>query len=375
MAEEEKHGETEPPAAPPPRPPTNPLFQRMMAASRKRGIACATKPRGPVPAGMKWDGYADGGNGKWVPIEPVAEDDADDSSPAPARARRHRTFQESAWMKILPTLICVCTLASGTTCSMDAKCPGCAQCAKLYCTECQNDGSSNAFVAGSRAFHANGIILHKARWHRARIGSDIAEGLAKTIDAHKEKIKGVMRNVLWLAKEKIALGKLASLCDLVALHGVALGKHYVNHVAARDFALSIAHVLRMRIINAARVSPALGLMVDESTDVGKHGNSILYLRLLMGGVFVTVFYRIVQVSDATAEGLATLITETFEQDGLPKSRLYSFASDGASVMTGAENGVAARLRDLFCLFVRARGVSRAPPARASDFCAPRAWRR
>ena len=126
MAEEEKHGETEPPIEAPARaPPMNP-FQTMMAASRKRSGPYANKPRGPVPAGKKWDGYANGGKGEWVLIEPVADDDAEAALPAPARALHHRTFQEAEWKKILPTLICVCTLASGAVCSMDANCPGCA---------------------------------------------------------------------------------------------------------------------------------------------------------------------------------------------------------------------------------------------------------
>ena len=354
-------GEEKAAADPKPVAPAAPnAFTAMMRAQRAQPKRkWFPKPRGPTPRGKKWDGFVEP-SGAWVNQDGVDEggdrkEDESDEGTEPAAKKRYRCFQAS-WKLTLSSLICVSCLPPDAACTVK-NCPGCSECARLYCTDCQNDGCSNAFVAGSKYFHLNGVRLHKEAWHRPRAGGDIAEGLAQTIDAHKEKIKGVMRNVLWLAKEKIALRKLASLCDLVELHGVVLGKHYVNHVAARDFTLSIAHVLRMRIINAARISPALGLMVDESTDVGKHGNSILYLRLLMGGIFVTVFYRIAQVSDASAEGLASLITETFEQDGVPKSRLYSFASDGASVMTGAENGVAARLRDLFCLFVRARVAS------------------
>ena len=91
-------------------------------------------------------------------------------------------------------------------------------------------------------------------------------------------------------------------------------------------------------------------MVDEPTGVSKHGSSVLYLRLLMGGTFVTVFWRIVQVSDASAVGLFSLIESTFEEDRIPKWLLFSFASDGASVMTGSNGGVAVLLQQSFNMF-------------------------
>ena len=123
-----------------------------------------------------------------------------------------------------------------------------------------------------------------------------------------------------------------------------------NHEkAARDFLMCIADVIRMEIIEAARSSPCLGLMVDESTDVSKTGASVMYLRLLFRGYFRTLFWRIVQVVDGSAEGLFHLIPTQFESDGIPKWLLFSFASDGASVMTGGKSGVAVRLVAAFNL--------------------------
>ena len=40
------------------------------------------------------------------------------------------------------------------------------------------------------------------------------------------------------------------------------------------------------------------------------------------------------------------MTQTFDDDGIPTSLVASFASDGASVLTGRENGVAAQLQRL-----------------------------
>ena len=181
--------------------------------------------------------------------------------------------------------------------------------------------------------------------------SPIATCLAKTVEAHAERIKGVMYNVYVCAKRNIALNNIQYLSDLRELHGVCLGKHYKYHVAAREFLMCIADVIRMETIEAARSSPCLGLMVDESTDVSKTGASVMYLRLLYRGYFRTLFWRIVQVVDGSAEGLFNLISTQFEIDGIPKWLLFSFASDGASVMTGDKSGVAVRLVAAFNLFM------------------------
>ena len=124
-------------------------------------------------------------------------------------------------------------------------------------------GTSNAFTKGCKNFHKAACRGHMNIWHPPRIGGNVAEGIAKTIDEHADKVKGIMKNVLWLGKESVAVRKIKTLCQLTKLHGVPLGKHYVNEMAARDFVMAIAHVLRQRIVMAARNSPCLGLMVES----------------------------------------------------------------------------------------------------------------
>ena len=87
-----------------------------------------------------------------------------------------------------------------------------------------------------------------------------------------------------------------------------------------------------------QLSPVKGLQIDESTDVSHTSQMVIYLRLLMGGKFQTVFFRIVSVHDASALGLVTLLTNTFSDDGISLSNFASLATDGASVLTGRDNG-------------------------------------
>ena len=146
------------------------------------------------------------------------------------------------------------------------------------------------------------------------------------LEDHKEKIIDIMTNVYYLVKKKSPLRHITDLCDLSDLQGTFLGEKYVNDHAARDFALALAHVLRTAIITAAIAGPCLGLMIDESTDISSTGQMVLYLRVLIGGKFKTVFWRLASVTLATADGLVALLTLTFEADGIPTFLVSSFAS-------------------------------------------------
>ena len=57
------------------------------------------------------------------------------------------------------------------------------------------------------------------------------------------------------------------------------------------------------------------------------------------------------MEEADGEGLFSTIESAFDEDGIPKDRLFSFASDGASVMTSPAVGVAVRLRNAFQIFL------------------------
>ena len=232
------------------------------------------------------------------------------------RRERYRPYQAS-WMGVMPFLVLISSLAASDVCPSEkgASCTGCRKCAKLFCTECQLRGKDNTYTRGCSNFHMGGCRAHMSIHHppRQQGTSPIATCLAKTVEAHAERIKGVMYNVYLCAKRNIALHNIQYISDLCELHGICLGKHYNHEKAARDFLMCIADVIRMKIIEAARSSPCLGLMVDESTDVSKTGASVMYLRLLFRGYFRTLFWRIVQVVDGSAEGLFNLIYTVAER--------------------------------------------------------------
>jgi hypothetical protein len=89
------------------------------------------------------------------------------------------------------------------------------------------------------------------------------------------------------------------------------------------------------------------ILTDESTDISLAGKLIMYVR------FVTKDFELkshflgnfnIGEKDATTitNKLVTILTER----GIPADKILSLGSDGASVMTGVKNGVAAQLKQL-----------------------------
>ena len=220
------------------------MKQRRTAQAVKK----ISKPRGLVPSdefGLKqWSDI----KGEWQSSGPAHDAPAADSNDSGtdnddggasasvdgasrSTAKRRRTqaprkFQ-ATWKGLLPALFCISVLAAGAKCAVREDCPGCPACAAMFCEDCQLRGEKNNFATrGCTDFHKKAIRMHKSVWHPDRIGSDIAKGLAKTISAQQELIKGTMKNVYWLGKENCALAKTKSLGQLVVLHGVPLTQHY-----------------------------------------------------------------------------------------------------------------------------------------------------
>ena len=300
---------------------------------------------------------------------------ATDSSEAPSEPARktkqpraqRRMYQES-WKVRLPWLDCVrgasavldaqpdravaeTQLAQGQfRCpSGDKDCPGCCQCSRLFCMLCQERGKKNGFTGdGSRSFHSNSIDQHALHHHKTDTDptqSSIIQQFEKMLENETTRLEGIFKNVLWLAKEKTPLWKIKSICGHMELQGLPLGKKYINHVMARDMLLSLAYVIREDINQAARKSPVLGLMADESTTVSTESGMILYLRLLKDGIFQTVFWGLVQLHEATADALLDTILDYFQSNNVPTKLLASLATDGASVMLGRHGGVGVLLRE------------------------------
>jgi hypothetical protein len=326
------------------------------------------KPRGPVPHGKKWNSVT----GQWdsAPTAAVEESameeavleeltcaDSTEDTAAPTqqcdslgRSSGGKGKFRPLWRQSLKYLLCVKTTEL-TCCSPAGEaCPGCKECSVMRCADCISRKKENVFGFASKGcgnFKKTAVADHVKchHLHDAHGQASIEESVSKYIHDHEERIKSILMTVLWLAKNRLPMHKIKQMSALLRFRGVGLGRKYVNEKMARDMLLCLAFVVReMFVLEHARSSPLLGLMVDESMDVSKSENMVLYLRFMAFGIWVTRFWRIVKCHSATAVGLRGELVTAFNEDGLEIKKVGCFATDGASVMTGRIGGLAALLR-------------------------------
>jgi len=159
----------------------------------------------------------------------------------------------------------------------------------------------------------------------------------------------VLRTVFVEMKLNIAYERHKDLLKLQTLNGLSMGHHHFERTSASrmaDFLSQTMHNTLLKHLKDDNKNNALSIMVDESTDRSLHHYLVLLIVALENERPVTYFYRnILLRDDESAEGLMNAILECWDADGitdLMKKNLVGFASDGASVMTGRNNGLAKR---------------------------------
>ena len=204
------------------------------------------------------------------------------------------------------------------------ECPGCCQCSRLICEICRDSQDKNnpfRLAEGSRVFKVD-IYKEHERTHHPKVEEvrNIKTAVAQAELLETDRMVRVFLLVYWLASEALPMLKIYTLARLISLLQfrdaancvMNVGNNYVNHMAAKDMTMSMAAVLREWINARARLSPVLGLMIDESTDISNHKVLLLYLRFLVDGRYVTMFWAALSVVDATAQGLLDVIEKHFE---------------------------------------------------------------
>ena len=294
-------------------------------------------------------------------------------APPPKKQKQDRRVVQPGWRVTLPSLIVSRRVLDTTVAEMETfvcpsgveDCPGCSICSVLKCSKCltmntPGKGSGdNPFVVGCGKFHMETIRNHAIVYHPelASNQTNIRSRLEKQLADSQDQIRILMTNALWLAVERIPLRKFKSLAHCMRVNGLDLGKLYCNHMMARDMLDALASVVREGINEDARKSPALGLQVDESTDIANQCLMILYLRLLRDGAFETVYWGLTDVTDATGKGLSNTIVTFFADQKVPIKKVSCLCTDGASAMTGDNAGCVKFVRDIIAHLISVHCVA------------------
>ncbi|GBB97288.1 hypothetical protein RclHR1_02960001 [Rhizophagus clarus] len=88
-------------------------------------------------------------------------------------------------------------------------------------------------------------------------------------------------------------------------------------------------------------------MIDESTNITTTKYLDIYVSYITKqGIFKTRFLCLLPLTECDAKSITNVIIDIFKKEGI-LSKLVAFASDGASVMLGKNEGVAAKLSRVY----------------------------
>ncbi|XP_068690647.1 zinc finger protein 862-like isoform X2 [Montipora foliosa] len=174
----------------------------------------------------------------------------------------------------------------------------------------------------------------------------------------KEKNKGkeckkIFEVVYWLAKEELPNRKLSSVLEMIKkIAGVDLKRQfpYSSKGIERELFLTLAQVFKEKI--KEKIGNGLyGILTDEVTDISLTQQLVTFIQYYdsQSCTTTTSFLAISNTLKgnnlADAPQIKKVLLEQLQSVGLEVQTMRSFVSDGASVMTGARNGVAKLLKD------------------------------
>ncbi|KAK0137821.1 Zinc finger protein 862 [Merluccius polli] len=110
----------------------------------------------------------------------------------------------------------------------------------------------------------------------------------------------------------------------------------------------LAAVIERPILQAIRTSQAVGLELDESTDVSVLRQLDIHVRYLdQEGKLCCHFLALVPIQDGKADSIVGAVREVVEKKEIPPHLICGLGTDGAAVMTGRINGVAKQLSEIW----------------------------
>uniref|UniRef100_A0A8C5P6F9 Uncharacterized protein n=1 Tax=Leptobrachium leishanense TaxID=445787 RepID=A0A8C5P6F9_9ANUR len=160
-----------------------------------------------------------------------------------------------------------------------------------------------------------------------------------------EQVKILIDNVILAIKLNASMLSVQEIHAHVAKY-VQLPESWRSKNYAFEFVESINMVVKAQILTEINSAPFHTLIADESTDVSITKMLILYLKFRPVGMNIhkTVFAGILKLSACDSTSITMAIKQFYADCKLDLQKMVMFTSDGASVMLGKQNGVAAQLR-------------------------------
>ena len=180
-----------------------------------------------------------------------------------------------------------------------------------------------------------------SHFHKLAVQKDAAQDVI---------LQNAFLSAYWLAKEEVANKKFPSLLALLEYAGNNKIKFFMHRSQQSIIEIfqAIGDELRDRTIGAITKCSAVGLLCDDAMDVSVVEQFIGFVQFYDSGQqnvevkFLFAEDALENSDSANSQALYDIVIKQFESIGLRK--LTGLCTDGASVMVGKREGLAAKLR-------------------------------
>lgn len=164
----------------------------------------------------------------------------------------------------------------------------------------------------------------------------------------------VFYSIYWLAKEGIANKKAAGLLTLLEKLGVNDLKYFDHRSPAsvREMFSTLGCAVKENVVTRAKTAGCFGLFVDDVSDISVMEQMITFIQFYdkdsseVTVEFLSVDNLLEKHDLANAVAMFQTIQSNLQACTLSTDKLIELATDGASVMVGRKNGLAAKLKDV-----------------------------
>ena len=164
--------------------------------------------------------------------------------------------------------------------------------------------------------------------------------------ANSEEIKILIDNVLLAVKMNISLLSVQDINEHMTKY-VKIPDSWRSKNYAFTFLEIINFIVKKEIIEEIRRADFHTLTVDESTDISTTKCLILYFkfRCKNSNQYKTIFGGIIKLKTCDSYSIQSEIYKFYADNNIDLQKMVMFTSDGASVMLGKTNGVAAKFKE------------------------------
>ena len=237
----------------------------------------------------------------------------------------------------------------------------------MFCLLCREHDAMNLKNKGKKfntepavCFKRKSVEKHStSQQHKAAVSAELLSRVSvfqREFEEREKSKEDVYFNAFlalyWIAKEEIANTKFTSLLEVVEKMGLSNMKFF-EHCSGgslREMFILMGKMIKSEVVKKAQQASFMGLLIDEVRDITQREQLVSFIRYVDQDTydvktdFLAVNDILESTTSANAETIKSVVVKQLLDCDLDINKLSGFSTDGASVMVGKGNGVAAKLK-------------------------------